>query len=840
LISDFIHDFSRVPVHRPPLMLQAKLMVNPAGDDYEQEADRIADRLMRMPEPLPPRQCEGHGCCARCQSEPQAAPQESLQTSRVAPGSANQTAPPVVYDVLRAPGQPLDPATRAYMEPRFGHDLSHVRVHTDARAAESASAVGARAYTVGHNIVLGAGQYAPSSASGRRLLAHELVHALQQEGGALRLQRQCTASPCPPISISLAAIFPRYEAAERCIQTLYADTHPNSRRGISLSFNADWQHLTGGDSREKKALGCLRAEDKPGAGPDFTARGGAKGGEPDIWDFANRTMYEITTLSGSAYRIRKLGFEIDLANQLCGSADCGGLQFDRGTWTPSGCFALGADLYFSVVNDQGVIIYDIVKDTSKEVATLVALALAAALLKKFGPKAGAMLAPKAVPAYAAASALAAVVLLASGKAEAKLGPGDKEPIVMLLESLDKQGVKVPPEIQKMLDDFPELKEKINKAMGKGGDPTKAQEEFMKEMLDTIAKNKDKFTADELEALLAGTQAMGKKVPKGDVTVEALKRMAKQAKTATGEGSGGTGGKLDLPSKKETPRGTTEKDKPAPGGAQEISQAIRDRLSKSAQPVRDLLSDLMGSGPSGKRLSEAQLQRFLDLVPPGLSADKRNKLRERLKDLKDETVDQILDSLQKALEQLDKPGADKPGSGDTPGTGTPAQPPAKAPVTQTPTAPPAPGTTLTTEPTDRTPKVDPKAVIQQLANQAKKDEGEGRFKNLKAGQTFISWAIGKRSQLKGKDITPQVGDTISGTLRGRFMDKNQTPYIAHIEAEVTAVDPKNHNKIKVKYITATPAVTAKGQVVFEASHYLDNVERAMDWVPPPPPKKPARK
>ncbi|HET8631526.1 MAG TPA: DUF4157 domain-containing protein [Thermomicrobiales bacterium] len=82
--------------------------------------------------------------------------------------------------MLRAPGRPLDAATRSFMEPRFGHDFSGVRVHTDARAAESARAVGALAYTVGRDLVFGAGQYVPGSRSGQRLLAHELTHVVQQ------------------------------------------------------------------------------------------------------------------------------------------------------------------------------------------------------------------------------------------------------------------------------------------------------------------------------------------------------------------------------------------------------------------------------------------------------------------------------------------------------------------------------------------------------------------------------------------------------------------------------------------------------------------------------------
>ncbi|BAZ37710.1 hypothetical protein NIES4101_36330 [Calothrix sp. NIES-4101] len=88
--------------------------------------------------------------------------------------------PPIVHEVLSSPGQPLDKATRDFMEPRFGHDFSQVRVHTDRAAAESARSVNALAYTVGRNVVFGTGQYAPKTKTGEGLLAHELTHVVQQ------------------------------------------------------------------------------------------------------------------------------------------------------------------------------------------------------------------------------------------------------------------------------------------------------------------------------------------------------------------------------------------------------------------------------------------------------------------------------------------------------------------------------------------------------------------------------------------------------------------------------------------------------------------------------------
>ncbi len=119
-------------------------------------------------------------------------------------GAEPSTAPSIVHDVLRSPGRRLEPATRAFMEPRFGHDFSQVQVHTDAKAAGSARAVNALAYTVGRDIVFGARQYAPDTTAGKLLLAHELTHVVQQgQFGAM-----AAAQAKPKIASS-------YDTAER-------------------------------------------------------------------------------------------------------------------------------------------------------------------------------------------------------------------------------------------------------------------------------------------------------------------------------------------------------------------------------------------------------------------------------------------------------------------------------------------------------------------------------------------------------------------------------------------------------------------------------------------------
>jgi len=138
--------------------IQTKLTVNHAGDIYEQEADRVADLVMRMPAPIVQRACgpcaAGGAPCAECQEE------KEQSIHRKSAELADYSKAHVSDDFLQdlGAGQPLDSASRGFSEPRFGHDFSDVRVHTNSRAAESARAVNARAYTVGRDVVFGAAE----------------------------------------------------------------------------------------------------------------------------------------------------------------------------------------------------------------------------------------------------------------------------------------------------------------------------------------------------------------------------------------------------------------------------------------------------------------------------------------------------------------------------------------------------------------------------------------------------------------------------------------------------------------------------------------------------------
>lgn len=158
-------------------ILQTKLQISEPGDRYEQEADRVAEQVMQMPDPFFQRQIESVNENAKIvqrKTMPEATPLISDQSF--------SEVPPIVQEALKSPSQPLDAETRTFMEPRFGQDFSRVRVYTNGNATSGAQALRARAFTIGDNIVFGAGEYAPTSPEGKRLIAHELTHVVQQGG----------------------------------------------------------------------------------------------------------------------------------------------------------------------------------------------------------------------------------------------------------------------------------------------------------------------------------------------------------------------------------------------------------------------------------------------------------------------------------------------------------------------------------------------------------------------------------------------------------------------------------------------------------------------------------
>ncbi len=228
----FGYDFSQVRVHAAvPVAIQAKLTVNKPGDKYEQEADQVAEQVMRMPikENEPETSVPGRAQGVRIhqmniqseelhrQSEEDEELPEELDEDEELPEELDEDEElqeqPIEEGTLQAKespgqipsvspglqtrinstgggGQRLPDSVRTFMEPRFNHDFSQVRVHTDNEASSSAQQLNARAYTLGQHIYFDQDQYQPNSLSGRHLLAHELTHVIQQQSDSSVVQRR--------------------------------------------------------------------------------------------------------------------------------------------------------------------------------------------------------------------------------------------------------------------------------------------------------------------------------------------------------------------------------------------------------------------------------------------------------------------------------------------------------------------------------------------------------------------------------------------------------------------------------------------------------------------------
>jgi len=172
--------------------IQTKLRIGRPNDKYELEADRVAKQVMSMSEApvagmttgalIVQRRCEicaaSGGICPSCTEKEE----KGFLQAKEQPGFTPEVTLEAAAGIqnLQGKGRPLPPSMRTFFEPRFGHDFSQVRIHTDARAVRSAQALSARAFTIGHDIVFGTGQFTPGTVDGKRLLAHELTHIVQQ------------------------------------------------------------------------------------------------------------------------------------------------------------------------------------------------------------------------------------------------------------------------------------------------------------------------------------------------------------------------------------------------------------------------------------------------------------------------------------------------------------------------------------------------------------------------------------------------------------------------------------------------------------------------------------
>jgi hypothetical protein len=246
---------------KPPVKVQPKLTDNQPGNSFEQEADLVADQVMRMTDSTGIQRkcstCEEEDKlqrkCAECEEE-----EKKTGLHRKQSGAGSQFAPSAVQAVLNSAGRPLDPATRAFMEPRFGYDFSGVSIYTDDHAARSAQAINAEAYTFGHRIVFNQSRYAPETQAGKLLLAHELTHVVQQTNPAvtrgytsppaMTVQRQDPPAAPQPAPVPAPSEEPEPEPKPPQGPTLMMAKPPHFPQGpltCWASAIASWQRVKG-------------------------------------------------------------------------------------------------------------------------------------------------------------------------------------------------------------------------------------------------------------------------------------------------------------------------------------------------------------------------------------------------------------------------------------------------------------------------------------------------------------------------------------------------------------------------------------------------------------------
>jgi Domain of unknown function (DUF4157) len=243
------HNFSQVAVHAAtPGTVQTKLAFSQPGDAFEREADRVAEQVMRTPRTSSPegratagrppdisrRAGQGHTKhVARQPAEDEetlVSPEDEIDEAdllslKEVPGTSHEMSTGLATQIqsLRGGGQPLASDLRAFFEPRFSYDFSQVRVHTDARAAQTARELNARAYTLGRDVAFAPGEYRPQTPEGRTLLAHELTHVVQQGDRAQTVMRACDCraaggrDPTPGEDSRLRSAFPHLVSGEYCV-----------------------------------------------------------------------------------------------------------------------------------------------------------------------------------------------------------------------------------------------------------------------------------------------------------------------------------------------------------------------------------------------------------------------------------------------------------------------------------------------------------------------------------------------------------------------------------------------------------------------------------------------
>lgn len=658
--------------------------------------------------------CGGSGGeCAACRAK-------RLQRHSAGP-RAPEAVPASVEDVLRSPGQPLDPATSRLMGTRFGHDFGRVRIHTDSRAAASAGAVSALAYTVGQDVVFGPGQYAPSTGPGLKLLAHELTHVVQQQGaggGEIRMgaaddhwEREAAAAADSVAAGEGASA--AVAAAPLTLQRQAVTTEPAGGCGIcmgprsagstahtliqeefqiSLPFmlpefpfaspTDDPAHPEdGGNGRLDLVLpvptGLQIGEIKPA---NLT---GYANGASDITFYkkALELLYPKSTIELLKLPLPAIIPFVDPQAPKCQqelhvNPPVGGVY---GYWCTPPFSQLKARKECKCGgDDEGEPVKVPVPDPKSTALFLMLLAMLWAGLKQGGKK--------ALPAYRYAAAAAILILLASGKAEAKPGPGE-DPLETLFKAMEQQGTPVPPAVKQLLDKDPELKKLVEES-AKGKNLSAGAEAMNRKMLQEVNDNIDQYSKEDLEALLTVSEASGGVLPDSQVTTQRIKHALQAAKGRAGAGTAidkvtdealrkdlqakaGAQGKSGQAGTQTTPTSPSAPGSKPSGIDAQLWQQLQQR-SANVRLLFQMITEQGGTGAAGAAagpvVTNDGLRRFLAIAPDDITGEDLRKLAPRLANAQGQTETKVLDSLSDGIAAL-RP-ASGAGQGAAAGTGDP--------------------------------------------------------------------------------------------------------------------------------------------------------------------------
>lgn len=730
--------------------VQRTAVVGDPGDRYEQEADQLAEQVLRDPGSTSGREPEPDGSPPQVQTATSSsdsgiaraggggtgdsgskrslrpAGRESSTVERKPStagknrssndGSQSTSTSSVVERVLGHSGRPLDRDTRSDMEARFGHNFSSVRVHTDSRAAESARALGADAYTVGEHIAFDAGQHRPHTAAGRRLLAHELVHVIQQGGGKRLIgsgegyeqsgdDADLTAvNAVQPTPVN-GPLVQRNENEE--LESMSGGLNPSCVGLLNMSGGS-----TAGLGREVQKrienhfgsqVGPSEGFAIPGGTADPLRTEGRPGDEtfikPEVFDpidphplkgtgipdiaYKNGTVMELIEVKPANWASLVFAEEQIARYVRHGNAEynealrsrLGVTRFERmptSRYRPPRRLSINGRTVFVTWCGPGIILYKPKKKKKKRrrrpirepvwepfaiLAGAIALKLISETIKQLNP---------GRKVKAALAAVAAIVLLSSSTASAQFKPGaeGQDPIVALFEMMAANGTPAPPELRERIENNPALRKKLEKSL-RSGDLTAAQKALNEDMIKLIGENEEEFTDEELEALLTASELASGDLPQSAKTVSEL-QAALQRRGAGGPG-GGAGSEgapsSEQPAPKRVPPEPTPGEERTPAEPEAHEKTPSERwISDAPPPVKRLFDEMVKRGTGGPRVTTEVARRFREALPE-LTAAEADQLIDRIQPAEGQTVDAILTQLSAALRTIRQEGKEKPETPD---------------------------------------------------------------------------------------------------------------------------------------------------------------------------------